>query len=98
MISSDSRLMLMDTLPLSKGDRFGRICTLLLNDMGQFVSEQYPARLGLGRVLSVREDHIPADRVSVGVHGLGRLGGSGVGVDSHFAEVSAESFFHRRSR
>ena len=63
----------------------------LLHDMRQFVGEKLPPDVRARRKLSGTEDNIAADGISQRINRARRLGGLGVGVHTHLAEVVAET-------
>ena len=71
----------------------GRRGAILLDDMCQFMSQQMATGVRVRREFPCAEDDVPTYRVGLGVHVTGRSLGSGVGVDTNFAEVLAEPGF-----
>jgi hypothetical protein len=70
----------------------------LLDDMGQFVSEQHATGDGSWGILPVAEHDVVAKRESAGRKRLGRLVCRSVAVDAHKTEVASETLFHFRTR
>ena len=62
--------------------------------MSELVGESPLAALGRRRVLTGPESDFVTDGVRLGLHGLRRGVGRGVGVDAHTAEVRAERVLH----
>jgi hypothetical protein len=66
----------------------------LLHDMGELVSQQPSPARRPRRKLTRAENYILPKRIGQRIHRLRRLGGLGVGMHLHMAEIATEAGFH----
>jgi len=63
---------------------------ILLNDVRQFMRDQFPARLGIGLIFALGKVNVIARGEGSGMNRASGLGSGGVGVHQHSFKLAAE--------
>ena len=70
----------------------------LLNDVGQFMGNQFSSRIAPGIKTSRLEDKLMTNRICQGIHGPRGIRRLVIGVNAYATEIMSEARFEKRAR